>query len=127
VWEHLADLQRCIACTCALALAEGCGTATDDRPQTAAYISAAILVPYCGRAACHSTATRAHDLNFGSVADSIATMQSQFLVVAGDPTTSPLVTVLTATSRVMPPDTPLPDADIELITRWVADGAEGLP
>jgi hypothetical protein len=110
---------------CALALV-GCGTATDDRRETAAYVSAAILVPFCGRAACHSSATRAHGLNFGSVDDSIAAMQSPLVVVPGDPTTSRLVTVLTDSRRVMPPDTPLPTADIDLITRWVAGGAEGL-
>lgn len=122
---QLADLRRRIAWTCALALV-ACGTSNDDRPQTAAYVSAAILVPYCGRAACHSSATRAHNLNFGSVDDAIATMQSEGVVVPGDAPASRLVTVLTDPSRVMPPDMPLPNADIELITRWVADGAEGL-
>jgi hypothetical protein len=126
VLHPLADLRRCITVTCALALV-ACGTETDDRPETAAYISAAILVPYCGRAACHSSATRAHNLNFGSVEASIATLKTQALVVPGDPTRSRLVTVLTDSNRVMPPDTPLPNANIDLITRWVADGAEGLP
>jgi len=124
VLRQLANLRRSIACSCALAL--GCGTGTDDRPETAAYVSAAILVPYCGRAACHSNATRAHGLNFGSVDDCIATMQSPTVVVPGNPAVSRLVTVLTDSRRVMPPDTPLPTADIELITRWVAGGAEGL-
>lgn len=120
-----ADLRRRVAWTCAFALA-ACGTENDDRPQTADYVSAALLVPYCGRAACHSSATRARNLNFGSVDDAIATMQTQGIVVPGDAPASRLVTVLTDPSRVMPPDTPLPNADIELITRWIAAGAEGL-
>jgi hypothetical protein len=53
-------------------------------------------------------------------------MQSPAVVVPGRPAISRLVTVLTDGNRVMPPDTPLPTADIELITRWVAGGAEGL-
>jgi hypothetical protein len=126
VLHELEDLRRSISFTCALALASGCGTENDDRPETAAYVSAAILVPFCGRAACHSSVTRAHGLDFGSVDDSIATMQSPLVVVPGDPATSRLVTVLTDSRRVMPPDTPLPTADIDLITRWVAAGADGL-
>jgi hypothetical protein len=117
--------------SCLVAVVAACGSQTDQRPETAAYISAAILVPYCGRAACHSSDARAHDLAFDTVADSMSAMRSrtrsgQILVIPGDPTRSRLVTVLTDSSRIMPPDTPLPDADIDLITRWVSDGADGL-
>ena len=45
-------------------------------------------------------------------------------VVPGDPDASKLVHMLRGdeTER-MPPDAPLPDADIELIERWIRAGA----
>jgi hypothetical protein len=114
-----------------LAFASACGTTTDDRPVTADYVIDAVLVPYCGRGGCHSSATRARNLAFDTVPDSIAAMQStqrgQKLVVRGDPTHSRLFTILTDSGRAMPPDVPLPQTDIDLIQRWIADGAEGLP
>jgi hypothetical protein len=110
----------------ALAVA-ACGSSTDDRPETAAYISAAILAPQCGTASCHASGTASHGLVFDTVADSIPSLQS--IVQPGDPSpvASELVDVITTTGRhVMPPDHPLPTVDIDLITRWIADGAEGL-
>ena len=114
----------------ALALSCGCGDATDTRPETVAYITEAILAPSCGRGACHSSETKAHNYAFDTIPAAIAAMSTSdhghTLVVAGDPENSELVTILTSTSEPMPEDAPLPDVDIDLISRWVADGAEGL-
>ncbi len=114
----------------ALALLGACGTEPDTRPETADYIIVAILAPSCGRGGCHSSETRAHDLAFDTIDAAEASMRSsdhgQKLVVPGEPTQSRLVTVLTDAHSPMPADAPLPDVDIDLITRWVADGAEGL-
>ncbi len=107
-----------------------CGTEPDTRPETADYIIDAILVPYCGRGGCHSTATKAHNIAFDTIPNALAAMQTmqrgEQMVIPGDPTRSRLVTVLSDSNRVMPPDVPLPQADIDLITRWVTDGANGL-
>lgn len=107
-----------------------CGTDPDTRPQTADYIIEAILVPYCGRGACHSTNTAAHDLIFDTIDGALAAMsrneRGQRLVVANDPDHSRLYTVLVDSRRVMPPDIPMPTADIDLIRAWIADGAMGL-
>jgi hypothetical protein len=114
----------------ALIALAACGADTDTRPETADYIIEAILAPRCGRAACHSTDTREHGYAFDTIAAGIASMKSsdhgRALVVPGSPEQSELVTVLTDSNGPMPPDSPLPQADIDLITRWVADGAEGL-
>ncbi|MDB4954974.1 MAG: hypothetical protein JWO36_2543 [Myxococcales bacterium] len=48
------------------------------------------------------------------------------MVVPGDPAASRLFTVLSDSSKIMPPDVPLPQADIALIERWIAAGATGL-
>jgi hypothetical protein len=50
------------------------------------------------------------------------------LVVAFDPAESRLVNMLRARGAPrMPPDRPLPEADIELVERWILDGARRTP
>ncbi len=114
-----------------LALAGACGTTPDTRPETADYIIDAILVPYCGRGGCHSSATEARNIAFDTIPNSLAAMttsqRGQRLVVKGNADISRLYTVLVDSSRPMPPDQPLSDADIDLIKRWIDDGAAGLP
>ncbi len=114
-----------------LALAGACGTSPDTRPETADYIIDAILVPYCGRGGCHSSATQAGNLEFDTIPSSLAALSGSSrrgrLIVKGDAQTSRLYTVLVDTSRPMPPDQPLAQADIDLIQRWIDDGAAGLP
>ena len=109
-----------------------CATdATDPRPETAAYVIEAILVPSCGRGGCHSTETKAHDLAFDTIDGSLAAMKSRqrggrTLVVPGDET-SEMITILTDPDEPMPQDAPLPDPDITLITSWIVDAdAAGL-
>lgn len=108
-----------------------CAAGPDDRPANADYIIEAILVPYCGRASCHSTTTAAHGLVFDTISGALAAMatqqRGQAMVVRGAPQQSRLVGVLSDGRRIMPPDVPLPDADIALISRWIAEGADGLP
>jgi hypothetical protein len=108
-----------------------CATGPDTRPETADYIIEAILVPYCGRGGCHSSETRARNMAFDTIAGSKAALQTsqrgQTMVVAGSPQGSRLFTVLIDSNRIMPPDVPLPQADIDLIAKWITDGAQGLP
>ena len=108
----------------------GCSASTDARPETADYIIEAILVPQCGRGGCHDPDAQPHGLAFDTIADSLAAMQTTQrgmpMVVPGDPDGSRLVTVLVDPNRPMPPDQPLANADIDLIARWIAAGAEGL-
>lgn len=113
----------------AVALLCSCATGPDTRPETADYIIEAILVPYCGRAGCHSTETAEHGLVFATIDGSLAAMatnqRGEKMVVPGEPLQSRLVEVLSDGSRIMPPDVPLPDADIALISQWITDGAVG--
>ena len=124
-------MPRVLACLATASLA-ACATDTDTRPETADYIIEAILAPACGRAACHSSETKVHNLAFDTIVAGKAALiggsgkRGQKLVVAGSPTKSEIVTILSDTGKPMPPDSPLPDADIELITRWITDGAQGL-
>jgi hypothetical protein len=112
------------------AVVAACGTDPDTRPiDSADYIIEAILVPYCGRGACHSTDTAARDLIFDTIDGALASMtkteRGLKLVVKNKPDQSRLYTVLVDSRRVMPPDIPMPTADIELVRAWIANGATG--
>jgi Planctomycete cytochrome C len=112
-----------------VAIVSGCATEPDTRPETLDYIVEAILAPYCGRGGCHSSVTRVRGLAFDTIDGALAAMKTtqrgEQLVVPHSPMDSRLVNVLSDQRRIMPPDVPLPQKDIDLITRWVADGAEG--
>lgn len=103
-----------------------CTSEPDTRPETLDYITEAILVPYCGRGGCHTTNTAAANLVFDNVDDTRLAMHgSRARVVPGD-IRSQFLNVIRDTRRPMPPDQPLPDADVDLIQRWILAGAEGL-
>ena len=105
------------------ALASACGIGADQRPADWAYIHAAIVVPSCASASCHGSSTRAGGLDFQ---DAAATRQKWLdapYVTPGDPN-SPLLYLLEGRERDrMPPSSPLPSADVELIRRWIVEGA----
>jgi hypothetical protein len=108
----------------ALLLVAACGTTTDDRPETAAFVTAAILAPNCGRASCHASGTASHGFVFDTIGNALPSLRE--LVVPGNAAGSELIDVLTRSHDIMPPDQPLPDVDIALLTRWIDDGADGL-
>lgn len=98
----------------------GCGTA-DDRPATVEVISLEILLPSCGAVQCHSTTTRTQGLAFDTVEEAKASLRD-LGVSAGNG--GELLEVIRDNS--MPPDSPMFDADVALIEKWIADGAQGL-
>jgi hypothetical protein len=113
-----------------IALVAACATEPDTRPETADYIIEAIIAPSCGHGGCHSSVTVAAGYALDTITAAKAAMTTNSrkgrLVIPGSPSQSELVTILTDTRKPMPADAPLPQADIDLITRWVADGAAGL-
>ena len=112
----------------AVLLVSGCAVSTDPRPVTADYIAEAILAPACGRAACHSSGVKPKNFAFDTVAAAKEALRK--IVIANKPDASELLQVMgeatTTRGGIMPPDGPLPDADIELIRTWIASGADGL-
>jgi hypothetical protein len=125
-----------LSCVCALAAC----SATEDRPETLAYITETILGPYCATAECHS----AMKDQSGYAFDSVELAQD---AIAGETgTAGPLIAPCTAVPcdasdnnnyllRVidqqdnfgnrMPLDQPLDNKDIVLIHDWIANGAAG--
>jgi hypothetical protein len=110
------------------AAAAGCGTETDDRPATFSYIHEAILVPSCATAVCHSTQNHIAGVDMEDRGTAYRRWEStltsdqnaMYALVGGEVDPS---TILLSAGR-MPLDSPLPEADILLIGRWIDDGSE---
>ncbi len=114
--------------------AVGCSE-TDERPATWSYISATIIQPSCATSRCHSRGSAVFGLQLDSLEGGYTQMTGspaivgqaptgQNFVVPGDPASSRLVQMLRGIeSERMPPDSPLPEADIELIETWILAGA----
>ena len=115
----------------------GCGT-TDDRPATWAFISTAIMEPGCATANCHSELAQRAEVNLSTRAAGYASLTTRHFVItdadgmlATPPLTpdervdrSEIMHLMRADGTLrMPPDAPLPEADIELISKWIANGA----
>jgi len=112
-----------------LAGAAGCND-TDERPATWSYISATIIQPNCATSRCHSEGANVK----GLVLD---TVQGGYNAIAGysaggesDPDATGLMVRLNGgypgipDVQRMPVDEPLPEADIALIRKWIANGAQ---
>lgn len=123
-------LRGALGALLALGGPAGCATDTDERPQTADYIAAAILAPSCGRSTCHTSIAKLGGYVFDNVADAKASLRR--LVKPGEPESQQrLLRVMGAAGNtpeeIMPPEAPLPEADLDLIRAWIAGGAAGLP
>lgn len=122
------------------ALLPGACGAADDRPRTLAYITDAILTPTCANAECHSAFVRQVGDQFDTVEAARLSIVGNGLVTVPDDVMNPSQSLLIRTLTVgvpsildpepgnlvrMPYDAPMPDADLELIRAWIAEGAEG--
>lgn len=133
----------------AVLVGPGCGE--DDRPAQWSYLSAVILQPSCATVSCHSRAAAAAGLDFSDpdrgftslmglkvwivdpegssncrTIDGQVVCQRDFrpLVIPYNPEQSRLVNMLRGRgASLMPPDRPLPEADIRLVERWIRAGA----
>lgn len=107
-------------------LAVGVLTGCDDpslRPASWSYVHAAIIEPSCATSSCHSRPAVTSGLRFDDADLAYdALIEGQF-VLPGDPS-SPLMFILAGNERDrMPPDAPLPRADVALIRAWIESGA----
>lgn len=103
----------------------GCGSTTDDRPATWAFIAPAIIEPSCATASCHSEAgERAGVVLYDPAIAYKSLVTDRHFVVPGNPDASELMALVRAQgSRRMPPDFALPGADIDLLETWIRAGA----
>ena len=133
-------------------LAAGC-VSTDARPADWSYVSAAVIEPSCATASCHSRAVAAGGIDFSTAArgynsltalwvwivdpkgtadqgcqsvagTTVCQRENRSLVIPFDPAQSRLTLMLRGRGAPrMPPDQPLPEADIRLVEQWILDGA----
>jgi hypothetical protein len=122
-----------LAAVAALAavLGAGCGSAKDERPAKWSFISATIIEPSCATVNCHSAITKQGGVDLSSEQIGYQTLvmtnsiDKTYYVYPKYPEYSQLITLLNAVGSIrMPPDNPLPEADIVLIENWISDGAQ---
>jgi hypothetical protein len=145
-WVILLLLSVCVT------LSSACGS-VDDRPAAWGYISPALFQPACATSSCHSRAVAVAGLDLSDpdrgytsltglwvwIVDPSGTPEQgckpmdgkvfcqrphRPLVTPFDPAQSRVVNMLRAQHAPrMPPDRPLPEADIRLVERWILNGA----
>jgi hypothetical protein len=115
-------------------LFSGCVEA-DDRPAHWSYVHAAILTPACTTAGCHSRLTSiagldlsdregAYNILVGHVCGDDSNAAPRNYITPGSSEYSTLIHQLRGDNRnVMPPDSPLPDVEIEIVAHWIDLGA----
>jgi hypothetical protein len=91
----------------ALLAALACG-GDDERPLEWRYIHAAIILPNCATSSCHSALSKKSGVNL----EDPDLARDQFMSGALSNVQG------LANVRQMPPDEPLPKADIDLLERW---------
>ena len=102
----------------------GCGGTTDDRPATWSFISPAITEPSCATVNCHSAIAQKAGVDLHDRAAGFATLVGRGFVDTATPDASPVLFMMRGQGSLrMPPDEPLPEADIVLIRNWIAAGA----
>jgi hypothetical protein len=125
------------AATWTLVLA-GSGCGSDDRPPSFRYIHTAILVPSCTTSSCHTSSVSQGGVRLHSVEAAYTMLTGRpcesnrppeeaprSYVDPGHPDRSKLMYLLLGIEvrTAMPPDRPLPEADVALIERWILEGA----
>lgn len=113
--------------------------ADDDRPASFAYIHAAIIEPNCATVSCHSAEVAQAGLRLHTKVDAYTILTGRACdgnhpieeapgnyVKPGHPETSRLMWLLLGLNvrLAMPPDRPLPGGDIDLVERWILEGAQ---
>jgi len=101
----------------------GCGGA-DNRPATFSFIGPAIIEPSCATASCHSAVAARANVVLEPRDTAYNTLLNRHFVIPMSPDDSEIMALIQAQgSQRMPPDFPLPPADIELISAWIQAGA----
>lgn len=106
----------------------------DDRPASWSYLHAAIVAPSCATAGCHAASNAAASLDLSTAPRAYRALTGVACgepppagrwVVPFDPAASPLPGVLRGRGvPLMPPDAPLATPELDLVDRWILEGAE---
>ena len=105
-------------------LSIGLTQAAEISPQHATFFENKVrplLAEHCFE--CHSEDEASGELRLDSLGDILLGGESGTAIVPGKPDESVLIEAINYESYEMPPDEKMSDADIEILTRWVAIGA----
>lgn len=101
----------------------GCGDEMDDRPARWSVISATITEPSCATLNCHSEVAQRGGVQLHEREAGYRSLFDRNYVIRDNLEDSALLYLLRGEGSLrMPPDFPLPNADIELIAKWITDG-----
>jgi hypothetical protein len=104
--------------------AAACTEAPDTRPVSWTYLHAAIIQPNCATVSCHGSRTAAGGLALDDVDTAYEALLGAQFVIPGDSVSTLTLLLEGDERRRMPPDAPLPQADIDLVRAWIEAGAE---
>ncbi|MGE0548349.1 MAG: hypothetical protein AB7O24_02170 [Kofleriaceae bacterium] len=143
--KHMSSFRfvRSLASIVAIALSCACQT-VEDVPPRWRYLHAAIIQPSCTTAGCHSGLTAIAGVNLADPEGAYTVLTGRICgvptplqaaprnyVTPGSAEYSQLIYQLRGVTAdglpvrsVMPPDTPLPELEIELVARWIDAGAQ---
>jgi hypothetical protein len=101
----------------------GCAGSPSDRPADWSYVHAAVIAPNCATSSCHSERAAIAGVVLDDPDRAYRVLLDRQYVIPADPA-STLLQLLEGDERTrMPPDAPLPAADIELVRAWIEQGA----
>lgn len=102
-----------------------CACAGDpgERPARWSYIHAAIIAPSCATSSCHSDRVETAGIALDDPDVAYEALLGRLYVTPGDPGSALIQLLEGVEVRRMPPDAPLPQADIDLVRTWIEDGA----
>jgi len=112
-----------IALSASFLLAIGCTGDPNDRPASWAYLHAAVVAPACATSSCHSERTSVGGIALDDPDTAYDQLLGRAFVTPGDPASTLLRLLEGDETMRMPPDAPLPQADIDLLRRWIEEGA----
>jgi len=107
-----------------LILVAGCAGDPASRPATWSYLHAAIIAPNCATSSCHSQRAATAGVVLDDPDTAYQTLIDRQYVLPGDDGSTLLLLLDGDERRRMPPDAPLPAADIDLVRRWIEEGAK---
>jgi hypothetical protein len=116
-------LSRSLALGLAPLVAAACTGDPAERPATWAYLHAAIVAPNCATSSCHTARVETAGVALDEPDEAYDALIERRFVVPGDPASALMSLLEGVERRRMPPDAPLPAADIELIRIWIEAGA----
>jgi hypothetical protein len=101
----------------------GCSASPASRPAAWSYVHAAIIAPNCATSSCHSARTAAAGVALDDPDTAYKTLIDRQYVIPGDDGSTLLLLLDGDERQRMPPDAPLPLADIDLVRTWIEEGA----